>query len=193
MLISPAVAMRGLIIALSTICAVCLCVALYFRFALRPIPPLSSVREEPPKTYWPLFHTLSSAQKAHILDGDFSVERNVDSLPYGLKSAFSSLAGEHDFKMANPGDKYQATDVVVEPALPFRRLVFAGISTDKCFIHYEAGGIGHSYHIAVFGVDSEGKAKFLWGGPGPRAAKDLEQLRTMVAGGAFADDRAYYW
>jgi len=193
MLISPAVAMRRLIIALSTVCAVFLCAALYFRFALRPVPPLSSVREEPPKTYWPLFHTLSSAQKGHILDGDFTIERNVESLPNSLKSAFSGLAGEHDFKMANPGNKYQATDVVVEPGLPFRRLVFAGIATDKYLLHYEEGGIGHIYQIAVFGVDSEGKVKFLWGGPGPRAANDLEQLRTMVAGGAFADDRAYYW
>jgi hypothetical protein len=142
--------------------------------------------------YVPPFHSLSPNQKAHVLDGDFSIEREIDRLPESLKIAFSALSGERDFKMANPGEKYQATDAIVESGLPFRRLLFAGISKDKYFIHYEMGGRGYSVHIAVFEVDPDKKVKFLWGGPGPHA-KDLKQLRSMVAAGAFADDRPYYW
>jgi mono/diheme cytochrome c family protein len=124
--------------------------------------------------------------------GDFSIEKNVGRLPANLKSAFAQLAGERYFNMANPGEKFQVTDVIDEPGLPWRRLFFAGISNDKYFIHYEKGGIAHSSHLAVFAVNSDGKVSFLWGGPGP-AAKDLAQLRTMLAAGKFADDLPYYF
>jgi hypothetical protein len=133
-------------------------------------------------TYLPPFHTLSPNQKAHVLDGDFSIERQVDRLPESLKIAFSALSGQPDFKTANPGEKYQATDVIVETGLPPRRLLFAGISKDKYFVHYEMGGHSHSVHIAVFGVDSENKVMFLSGGPGSHA-RDLLQLRSMVVAG----------
>jgi hypothetical protein len=182
-----------LVTILITICVACVCVGLYFRSALRPIPPLVEFTEKLNDFHWPIFHTFSPAQKAHVLDGEFLIVNTVDRLPNDLKSAFSHLAGMHDFAMANPGKKYQVTDVVVEEGLPFQRLLFAGISHDKYFVHYEAGGIGHSYHVAVFAIDSGRKVTFLWGGPGFRGAKDLKQLRTMVAAGVFKDDQAYYW
>jgi hypothetical protein len=184
---------RWLVIILIMICVACVCIGLYFRSELLPIPRLLEVTEKPRDFYWPIFHTLSPAQKAHVLDGDFLIVNTVDHLPNELKSAFSHLAGMHDFAMANPGEKYQETDVIVEEGLPFQRLLFAGISHNKYFIHYEEGGFSHSYHVAVFGVDSAGKLKFLWGGPGFQSAKDLKQLRTMVAAGVFKDDQAYSW
>lgn len=186
-------AMRRRIIAPIAFCAVCLSAPVYFGFALWLMNPPSAVGEKPRDAYRPIFRTLSPAQRAHILDGEFSIEREVDRLPDGLKSAFSRLAGEHDFKMANPGEKYQATDVVDEAGLPFRRLLFAGISSDKYFIHYEKGGYAPSNYVVVFGVDPGGKVRFLWGGAGPRSARDLKELRAMVAAGVYADGRAYYW
>jgi mono/diheme cytochrome c family protein len=148
---------------------------------------------DPPKTSSPPVHMLSPVEKAHVLDGEFSIEKNVTRLPDSLKAVFAHLTGETDFKMANPGEKYQETDVVAEPGLPIRRLLFAGTSKEKYFIHYEKGGIAHTYHVAVFAVNPEGKVNFLWGGPGTHAATDLAQLRTMVFAGLFADDRAYAW
>ena len=184
---------RWLVLVFITICVAGVGVGLYLRSTLRPIPPLLDVTENQRDFYWPIFHTYSPTQKAHVLDGKLLIVKSVDRLPDDLKSAFSRLAGMRDFAMANPGEKYQETDVIVEKALPFERLLFAGISNDKCFIHYEEGGIGHSYHVVVFAVDSQGKVKFLWGGPGTRGAKDLKQLRTMVAAGVFKDDQAYSW
>jgi mono/diheme cytochrome c family protein len=143
-------------------------------------------------SYSPPFHRIPRAEKAHILDGDFSIEKSVTRLPDSLKSAFARLAGARYFNMANPGEKFQVTDVVDEPGLAWRRLIFAGISKDRYFTHYEKGGIAHSSHIAIFSVDSERKVNFLWGGPGP-AANDLAQLRTMLAAGKFADDLPYYF
>jgi mono/diheme cytochrome c family protein len=146
---------------------------------------------DPPKSDSPVIHKLSADEKAHVLDGDFSIEKKVDRLPDSLKSAFAHLAKEADFKMANPGEKFQETDVT-GPGLLSRRLIFAGISKDRYFIHYEKGGWAHSFRIAVFDVSSEGKVSFVWGGSGFSAANDLAQLRTMISGGKFADGGDYW-
>ena len=148
---------------------------------------------EPPKSSSQPVHTLPPVEKGHILDGEFSIEKNVSRLPEPLKTAFAHLAGDSDFKMANPGEKYQETDDVAEPGLPIRRLLFAGISKEKYFTHYEKGGLAHTYHVAVFAVNPEGKISFVWGGRGSHPAADLPQLRTMIFAGFFADDRAYTW
>jgi hypothetical protein len=184
---------RWLVIILLGICAACICAGLYLRAIRRPISPLIQATEKSHEIHSPIYRTFSPAQKGHVLDGDFLIVKKVDRIPDDLKSAFSRLAGMHDFEMANPGEKFQVADVVVEPVLPRRRLLIAGISTGKYFIHYEEGGRGHSYLVAVFTIDPERKVTFLWGGPGFRGASDLNQLRTMVAAGAFMDDHAYSW
>ena len=65
--------------------------------------------------------------------------------------------------MANPKQRFQATDVVIDQKLPWRRLVFAGVQDDKWFIHYERDGYAHSYYVAAFKANSHGDALFLWG------------------------------
>jgi hypothetical protein len=69
--------------------------------------------------------------------------------------------------------------------------VFAGVNGDKWFVHYERGGIGHGYYVLLFTVDSHGDAHFVWGGSGSNGAKNLEQLRKMVATGRLSDGENY--
>jgi len=140
------------------------------------------------------FHKqLSKSQKAHILDGPFRTIATTEAMPATVKQAFTEIAGEHSFALANPGEKYQVTDVVSEAELPFRRLVFAGANGDEWFIHYERGGRGHSYSVIVFKIYAPYRLRFLWGGAGFRAAANLQELQKMVAAGHFADDAAYSW
>ena len=154
-------------------------------------PPAPS--EEQKKSDPPVAHKLSAAEKAHVLDGEFTIEKNVARLPDSLKSAFANLAKEDDFDMANPGEKYQEGDVISSgPRLPWRRLIFAGISKDRYFIHYEQGGMGRSFHLAIFEVGPDGKVSFLFGGSGIRAAKDLAHLRSAVLAKQFADGNDYW-
>ena len=180
------------IIAVTTFVAL-LCATAYFRFAMRPIELLPTAGENPQNIYTPPFRMLTPDQRARILDGKFSIERDIGELPDDLKSEFARLSGKKNFKMANPGEEYQSTDIVVRTGLPVRRLLFAGKSDEKIFVLYEEGGIGHSYHIAVFDLDPKGKVKFLWIGAGGHGASDLTQLRAMIAAGEFADDQPYYW
>lgn len=75
---------------------------------------------------------------------------------------------------------------MVDRELPRRRLVFAGGRGDEWFVQYEVGGIGHYYCVLLFDVDPK-KPLFVWGGAGANGAKNLDQLRQMVAAGDFSD------
>jgi hypothetical protein len=133
------------------------------------------------------FHRrLSAAEKAHILDSSYTRVTNTDAMPANVKQAFAKITGEPSFALANPGQKYQATDFVVDRELPRRRLVFAGVRGDEWFVQYEVGGVGHYYCVLLFNVDPK-KPLFVWGGAGINGAKNLDQLRQMVAAGDFSD------
>ena len=142
----------------------------------------------------PHFHKqLSRPEKERLLDGSFKKVATTEAMPPKVKEAFAAITGERSFALANPGQKYQETDVVSEPGLPVRRLLFAGAKDDEWFVHYERGGIGHGDYIVVFKVDAQHAVQFLWGGAGFHGAKNLDELRKMVAAGQFSDDRAYSW
>lgn len=51
--------------------------------------------------------------------------------------------------MADPGQPYQATDVVIGKPLPWARLVRASHDGTAWTIEYERGGIGYSFHRAT--------------------------------------------
>jgi hypothetical protein len=135
---------------------------------------------------------LSTAEKKLILDGQFTDVTKTESMPTAVKQAFAKITGEPTFSLANPGQNYQATDVDPDQTLPGRRLVFAGRADNEWFVHYERGGIGHSYYIVVFKVTRSG-FEFVWGCVGFHGAKNLDQLRKMVAAGQFADEIKNYW
>lgn len=138
-------------------------------------------------------HQLSASEKEHILDGQFKVVSTTEGIPANVKQAFSEITREPSFALANPGQKFQVTDAVVDRNLPIRRLVFAGVKADKWFVHYERGGRGHGYYVLVFKVDQHGDTRFVWGGSGPNGAKNLEQLRNMVDTGNLSDGENYHW
>ena len=48
------------------------------------------------------------------------------------------------FVIADRGEDYQATDVMVGKQLPFRRFVVAGVSARCALVSVEQGGRGHS-------------------------------------------------
>ncbi len=140
------------------------------------------------------FHKqLSATEKEHILDSSFTMVARTEAMPANVKQAFAKITGEPSFALANPGQKYQVTDVVVERGLPRRRLVFAGVRGDEWLVHYELGGIGHSYCVLLFKVKSQNHVQFVWGGVGFHGAKNLDQLRKMVAAGQFSDEMQNYW
>ena len=135
---------------------------------------------------------ISSAESERLLDGQFKIVWKTDGIPASLKQAFSKITRQRSFAMADPGQKFQVTDVVLDNALPSRRLVFAGTQGDTWFVHYERGGYAHSYYVIALKLIPHSDAEFQWGCSVPGVAKSLEQLRTLVAACRLAKADSYW-
>ncbi len=109
----------------------------------------------------------------------FAQTRNVDALSRSVLDQFSG-------GLANPGDDFQATDVIRGRSLPLRRLVIAGTSEKYSIIHYERGGVGRSWLVVLL-KSSEGRSSVLWvctAGP----MSDLAQVGRALESGQCANE-----
>jgi hypothetical protein len=99
--------------------------------------------------------------------------------------------GGGDGKLAEPGQKWNATDVITDPTLPGKRLIWAAVGGEYYVVHYERGGIDHSFHILVAKLSKDdAKPKVVWcavGRPFKDYAAFLDALRTGKL-----DDRLNY-
>jgi hypothetical protein len=100
-----------------------------------------------------------------------------------LPSAILALCdGGRDGKLAEPGQKWNATDVITDPTLPGKRLIWAAVGGEYYVVHYERGGIAHTFHILVAKFSkNDARAKAVWravGGPFKNYAAFLDALRT---------------
>ena len=128
------------------------------------------------------------ATAQQFLDSTFSLITDARNLPGPVLRAFTEQGGSR-LVIANPGKKFRATDVVYDATLPSKRLIFAGVSGEKCFVHYEQGGIGHSFLVALFEVDSNYSMKPIWRGYCGGPAKGIDELRSWLRDGSCSSPR----
>jgi hypothetical protein len=64
-------------------------------------------------------------------------------------------------KLAEPGEKWNATDAITDPTLPAKRLIWAAAGGDYYVVHFERGGIAHTFHILVANASDHG-GKVVW-------------------------------
>ena len=126
---------------------------------------------------------LSPVEREQFLEGDFAIVTDVKALPAPVVKAFTEQSGSR-LLMANPGKRFEPGDVIVDPSVPRKRLIFAGVLNVKCFVHYEQGGIGHSYLIAFFDVPAGSGLKPIWRGYCAKPARNIGDLRAKVTSGA---------
>jgi hypothetical protein len=86
-------------------------------------------------------------------------------IPPAVLEAFSSLCG--GCPLADIGAPFNATDFV-EPGLPERRLIAAGVSGSHWFLEYEHGGRGLHEHFVLFDLRNN-HATCEWAGGAPPA------------------------
>ncbi|MBO0695007.1 MAG: hypothetical protein J2P56_02795 [Verrucomicrobia bacterium] len=98
-----------------------------------------------------------------------------------LPPAIIALCAE-DGKIADPGQNWNATDVVADPTLPGKRLIWSAVGGDYYVVHYERGGIAHTSHVLVAKMAKDNaKPRVIWqamGGPFKDYAAFLDALRT---------------
>ena len=135
--------------------------------------------------------TLPQALRAHVRDDPFGIVTSVRGLPLGVRNELQTMFGSQSLDIAEPGAEFQATDVIVSPGLPSRRLVAAGCSTEYCLVYYERGGIAHTWHVALFHW-TPAATRFEWGGTAPGGLATIDDVRKAVVSGAIKEP-ARFW
>ena len=134
---------------------------------------------------------LTPGLRDHIRSERFVPMATVAALPAGVRKALSDLFGNGTLDMADPGQPFQATDVMVTPRLPGRRLVAAGCSPDHCLVYYERGGFAHVHQIVLFST-SDAAARLVHGGVAAGGLADLDQVRDALVSGKVMSGSKYW-
>ena len=113
---------------------------------------------------------MNVGERRTFLEGKFVLVRKVTDLPIGIRILY---------RMADPGERFEATDVIMDSTLPRRRLIFGGVAQNHAFIHYEQGGIAHIYVTEFFLLESADTAVGMWRGYCGRA-ETLADLRSLA-------------
>jgi hypothetical protein len=134
---------------------------------------------------------LSGALRAHVKDARFGIVTSIRGLPLGVRDGLQTLFGSQALDIAEPGAEFQATDVIVNPKLPIRRLIAAGCSNDYCLVYYERGGIAHTWHVALFHWTPPA-TRFEWGGTAPRGLATIDDVRNAILSGAIKGSTRFW-
>jgi len=99
-----------------------------------------------------------------------------------LPPAIVALCAGENSKIADPDQNWNATDAITDPTLPAKRLIWAAVGSDYYVVHYERGGIAHTFHILVATLTkNDSTPKLVWsaaGGPFNNYAAFLQALRS---------------
>ncbi len=108
-----------------------------------------------------------------------------------LPPAIAALCTGDNGRLAHAGQKWNATDVITDPTLPGKRLIWAAVGGEYYVVHYEHGGIAHSFHILIARLTkNDAKPKVVWPGVGG-PLKDYAAFLLALRNGKL-DDRLDY-
>jgi hypothetical protein len=134
---------------------------------------------------------LSGALRAHVKDERFAIVTSIRGLPLGVREELQTLFGSQSLDIAEPGAAFEATDDIVNPKLPVRRLVAAGCSSDHCLVYYERGGQARTWRVALFQW-TPAATRFEWGGTAPGGLATIDDVRKAVLSGEIKSP-ARFW
>jgi hypothetical protein len=134
---------------------------------------------------------LTPALRDHLRSERFAPLTTVAALPASVRKALSDLFGSGTLDMADPGQPFQATDVMVTPRLPGRRLIAAGCSPEHCLVYYERGGFAHVHQILLFST-ADAAARLVHGGVAAAGLADLDQVRDALLSGKVTGGSKYW-
>jgi hypothetical protein len=118
--------------------------------------------------------TLDERRKS--LSGDFRIVTKMKKLPPAIQDQYEERFSSR-LAIADVGKQFNETDDIVDSSLPRRRLMFAGISIDRCFVYYEQGGFVTFFRLDVFSLPN---AQPLWNSNIQGEAQTLDELRQKI-------------
>jgi hypothetical protein len=120
----------------------------------------------------PLLQSLGQLHEIDSLDAlPEQIRRGHFTLPDGKKAG--------GWVLAAPGGAWNATDSIVDPSLPGRRMIFAACTATVCVMHYERGGIALIDLVMSLTRQRNGW-KVTWLAYGHPPAKNLDALRALL-------------
>jgi len=134
---------------------------------------------------------LTAELRAHVKDERFQIVSSVRGLPLGVREELQTLFGTNTLDIAEPGARFQVTDVMVDSKLPMRRLVAAGCSIDHCLVYYEHGGIAHTWHVALFHW-TPAATRLEFGGTAPGGFATIDEVRNAALSGAIKGSTKFW-
>jgi hypothetical protein len=133
---------------------------------------------------------LTDSLRGHLKGDRFDVVTSVRGLPLGVREELQALFKTTFLDIAEPGAAFRATDVVLDPKLPTRRLVHAACSIDHCLVYYERGGIAHRWQVAIFHW-TPAATRFEWGGSAPGGLRSIAEVRNAILTGAIKSSTSW--
>jgi hypothetical protein len=135
---------------------------------------------------------LSSQDRGALQDSSrFHEVHSTSDLPAAVVALCTNGVG----KLAEPGEKWNATDAISDPTLPAKRLIWTAIGGEYYVVHFERGGIAHTYHILVAKLaNNDGEPKVVWravGGPFKDYAAFVDALRGGKLDGRLGNSK--FW
>jgi hypothetical protein len=132
---------------------------------------------QPPSTT-----TLSGTLRAHVQDERFGIVTSIRGLPLGVRDGLQTLFETASLDIAEPNAEFQATDVMVTPRLPSRRLIAAGCSADHCLVYYERGGFVPAWFVTLFHW-TPAETRFEWGGAAGGGYRSIGEVQKAILSG----------
>jgi hypothetical protein len=132
---------------------------------------------------------LSPAHRKILEDGTgFRELRTTTALPKEVVA----LCVDYNGRIAEPGGKWEATDLIYDNTLPQSRLIWAAHRDDYYVIHYEKGGRGHSLHVLIATYKpGDSKATLVWHGVAYKDIRNYTAFLTALKDNTLDDTRDY--
>jgi hypothetical protein len=91
--------------------------------------------------------TLSTANEAALLD---AAHFQIVPTSTGVPAAVLACCGDPQKRLAAPGERWAPADVLAAGStLARHRLIWMAQGNDLTVVHFEQGGIAHTYHVVV--------------------------------------------
>ena len=138
----------------------------------------------PPRTTFYGNAPLNADDKKHLLNDNFIIVKTVRELPAPIQTLLTP-SRKHPFSgMADPGQDFERTDVIVGKRLPFQRLIFAAVNAHYCLVYFEQGGIGYSERVILSHLEN-GQTTMRWSAnlSDGRRFRTFAELRAAIKNG----------
>ena len=95
-----------------------------------------------------------------------------------LPSPVVKFCADDNGRIAEPGQNWEPTDVIMDSKLPRKRLIWAATDGEYFVVHYERGGIDHSFHVLIAELKhGDTNPRVVWRGVG----RQLKNYKAFLA------------